>query len=97
MEVIGNKWVDQRLDKVVMHRMDVPWSAAHKMVRAKGIYVRKPGTKENVYKKVGYKIEKGDLLCITDRLLRQEETQRKQRARQVRVTRDKEGYFGRDK
>jgi hypothetical protein len=48
-----------------MQKLEVPWSASHKLIRAKSIYVLKPnGTK--VEKDIAYKLEKGDTLSIKE-------------------------------
>ena len=42
LKLINQRWVGTRLDKYIMQKYGVPWSAAHKLIRSKRIYVLKP-------------------------------------------------------
>ena len=75
---IDNKWLGQRFDKLVMAKMDVSWSGAHKLVRSNKIFISKGGKtskggvldeNEFVLKDVAYKLKDGDILCIDDTLI----------------------------
>jgi len=83
MQAIESKWSQQRLDKMAMSKLSMPWSDVHKYVREKEIFVAKGGkdvaeADRYVTKQTGYKLEFGDILCISDRLLSQIKARQKE-------------------
>lgn len=65
LKLIEPKWAGFRLDKYVMQKFNLPWSAAHKLIRSKYIYVLKPDNTK-VQKDTAYKLEFGDTLSVKD-------------------------------
>jgi hypothetical protein len=55
LKVIESYYVGQRLDKLVMSKLSVPWSVAHMHVREKNVFVRSKA-EEFVVKEIEYKI-----------------------------------------
>jgi len=76
MQEIESHWANSRLDKVVMAKLGMPWAEAHKYVREKDIFIAKggqvPEEERYVTKQTNYKVVFGDILCITDYLLKLE-------------------------
>ena len=68
LKLIDKKWYGTRLDKYIMQKLGLPWSAAHKLIRSKQVYVLKSdGAK--VEKDIAYKLDTGDTLSIKDEAL----------------------------
>ena len=87
MQEIESKWVNHRFDKVVMAKFGMPWSDVHRYVRQKDLFVAKAGkdlTDEERYvkKQTNYKLAFGDILCISDYLLKVEKNKERVTKRQ---------------
>lgn len=65
LKIIESKWMGFRLDKYVMQKMNLPWSASHKLIRSKHIYVLRPDNSV-VEKDIAYKLQFGDTLSVKD-------------------------------
>ena len=73
---IDKRWIGQRLDKLVMQKLDVSWSGAQKFVRSNKVFVANKrgagGVLDEdgfVLSQIAYKIKDGDIMCIDDKLL----------------------------
>jgi hypothetical protein len=55
LKLIDPKWIGFRLDKYIMQKMSVPWSASHKLIRSKHVYVLRPDS-ATVSKDIAYKL-----------------------------------------
>jgi hypothetical protein len=76
MQEIESHWANQRFDKVVMAKLGMPWTDVHKYVREKDLFIAKGGNvpeeERYITKQTNYKIAFGDILCISDFLLKAE-------------------------
>jgi len=77
---IDSNSVGFRFDKYVMSALDMPWSAAHKHIEGRSIFVFRPSMQIYVMKEVGYKLTEGDMLCVTDRLMQSQKNFDEQKA-----------------
>lgn len=84
MQEIESHWANQRFDKVVMAKLGMPWTDVHKYVREKDLFIAKGGNvpeeERYITKQTNYKIAFGDILCISDFLLKAE----KQKEREIK-------------
>ena len=65
LKLVDKKWLGTRLDKYIMQKFGVPWSASHKLIRSKRIYILKTdGTR--VEKDIAYKLAPGDTLSVKE-------------------------------
>ena len=75
MQELESHWTDSRLDKAVMAKLGMPWADAHKYIRQRDIFVAKGGKEQvpegerYVTRQTNYKVQFGDILCISDYLL----------------------------
>ena len=65
LKLIDARWCGTRLDKYLMQKMGVPWSASHKLIRSKHCYVLRPDS-TTVMRDISYKLQPGDTLSIKD-------------------------------
>ena len=77
-----------------MAKLGLPWSDVHRYVRQKDIFVAKSGKdvpeeERYVKKQTNYKITFGDILCVSDHLLKAQKTKQRNQKGPPVFTKDK--------